>query len=166
MDIFRYICGIFTLQGQRRNINNLSGRYFKVPLGDQDRKLGSSQSVQSCVETLWSWSQGKSTKLKFGVPMVWREPANHLDNCYFKFFDVPGFNLRKRNNTYSTISLQGFCQTTSCTLWGNTCALIYWIARDWSLSPQFTCFYRWRWWDRSFWAICHGADCGRLSLFI
>jgi len=51
-DIFRYICGIFTLQGQRRNINNLSGRYFKVPLGDQDRKLGSSQSVQSCVETL------------------------------------------------------------------------------------------------------------------
>jgi len=55
-DIFRYICGIFTLQGQRRNINKFVKKvylaYFKVPIGDQDRKLGSSQSVQSCVETL------------------------------------------------------------------------------------------------------------------
>ena len=28
-------------------------------------------------------------KMKFGVPMIWREPTNHLDNFFFKFVDVP-----------------------------------------------------------------------------
>ena len=48
--------------------------YFGVPLGDQDKSWTPHQVCTTCVETLRSWSQGKNAKLKFGVPMVWREP--------------------------------------------------------------------------------------------
>src|SRR6218665_2833309 len=30
--------------------------------------------------------------------MVWRETINHLDNCYFKFVDVPGFNKKTKQH--------------------------------------------------------------------
>ena len=80
-DIFCYICGCFALPPQRRNINSFIKKiffaYFGVPLGDQDKSLAPHQVCTTCVETLRSWSQGKNVKLKFGVPMVWREPKNH-----------------------------------------------------------------------------------------
>ena len=88
-DIFCYICGCFTLLPQRRNINSFIKKiylaYFGVPLGDQDKNWVPHQVCTTCVETLRSWSQGKNKKLKFGVPMVWREPKNHVDDCYFCF---------------------------------------------------------------------------------
>ena len=41
-DIFCYICGIYTLTRQRRNISLFVKRaykaYFQVPLGDQEKK--------------------------------------------------------------------------------------------------------------------------------
>src|SRR6218665_3543269 len=30
--------------------------------------------------------------------MVWREPTNHLDNCYFKVVDVAGFNQKPKQH--------------------------------------------------------------------
>lgn len=101
-DIFCYICGYFTLAPRRRNITTFVKRvyraYFKVPLGDQDKNWAPHKVCTTCVETLRSWSQGKNAKLKFGVPMVWREPKNHLDDCYFCLVNVKGFN--KKNKQY------------------------------------------------------------------
>ena len=95
-DISYYICGYFTLSPQRRNINSFIKKiylvYFGVPLGDQDKSWVPHQVCTTCVETLRSWSQGKNAKLKFGVPMVWREPKNHVDDCYFCLVNVKGFN--------------------------------------------------------------------------
>ena len=101
-NIFCYICGSFTLKTQRRNITDFVKSvyfaYFKVPLGDQDKRWAPHKVCKTCVETLRSWSQGKNAKLKFGVPMVWREPSNHLDDCYFCLVNVKGFN--KKNKQY------------------------------------------------------------------
>ena len=77
-DIFCYICGCFTLPLQRRNVNSFIKiiylAYFGVPLGGQDKSWAPHKVCTTYVETLRSWSQGKNAKLKFGVPMVWREP--------------------------------------------------------------------------------------------
>lgn len=101
-DIFCYICGSFTLQDQRRNINTFVKKvylaYFKVRLGDQDKNWAPHKVCKTCVETLRSWSKGKNAKLKFGVPMVWREPTNHLDNCYFCLVNVKGFNKKNKQH--------------------------------------------------------------------
>ncbi|GBL90510.1 hypothetical protein AVEN_179433-1 [Araneus ventricosus] len=35
--------------------------------------------------------------MQFGVPMVWREPVNHYDDCYFCFKNVKGFNRDKKS---------------------------------------------------------------------
>jgi len=59
-----------------------------------------------CAKLCWNFVimvSGMNAKLKFGVPMVWREPTNHLDNFFFKFVDLP-VSIRKPNNTYNTIS--------------------------------------------------------------
>ena len=104
-DILCYICGCFTLPPQRRNIISFIKKiylaYFGVPLGDQDKSWAPHQVCTTCVKTLRSWSQGKNAKLKFGVPMVWREPKNHVDDCYFCLVNVKGFN-KKNNNTCNT----------------------------------------------------------------
>ena len=51
-----------------------------------------------CAETLRSWSQGKNAKLKFGVPMVWREPKNHVDDYNFCLVNVKGFNKKNKQH--------------------------------------------------------------------
>ncbi|XP_018412291.1 PREDICTED: leucine-rich repeat-containing protein 43 [Nanorana parkeri] len=92
-------------QDQRRNINTFVKKvylaYFKVRLGDQDKNWGPHKVCKTCVETLRSWSKGKNAKLKFGVPMVWREPTNHLDNCYFCLVNVKGFNKKNKQHLQS-----------------------------------------------------------------
>ena len=39
-----------------------------------------------------------NAKLKFGVPMVWREPKNHVDDCYFCLVNVKGFNKKNKQH--------------------------------------------------------------------
>ena len=101
-DIFCYICGCFTLPPQRCNTNSFIKKiylaYFGVPLGDQDKSWVPHQVCTTCVKTLRSWSQGKNAKLKFGVPMVWREPKNHVDDCYFCLINVKGFNKKNKQH--------------------------------------------------------------------
>ncbi|CAJ0962494.1 unnamed protein product [Ranitomeya imitator] len=93
-NIFCYICGNFTVKTQRRNITDFVKRvyfaFFKVKLGDQDKHWASHKVCKTCIESLRSWSQGKNAKLQFGVPMVWREPSNHLEDCYFCLVDCNG----------------------------------------------------------------------------
>ena len=57
--------------------------YFKVKLGDQD-KLGEPYIVcKACVENLEKWTNDILASVKFGIPMVWRKPKKHFNDCYF-----------------------------------------------------------------------------------
>ena len=100
-NIFCYICGSFTLSSQRREITNfvknLYFAYFKVKLGDQDKSWAPHKVCKSCVESLRYWSQGKDRHLKFGIPMIWREQKNHVDDCYFCLVNVKGYNKRNKH---------------------------------------------------------------------
>ena len=45
---------------------------------------------------LIAWFNGKKAAFNFAIPMVWREPRNHADDCYFCFTNITGFNASSR----------------------------------------------------------------------
>ena len=83
------------LPNQRANITEFVKKayfaYFGVKLRDQDKPWAPYSVCKSCVEHLREWTKGKrKTGLKFGVPMVWREPTNHVNNFYFCMVNLAG----------------------------------------------------------------------------
>ena len=35
--------------------------------------------------------------MSFGIPMVWREPKNHVDDCYFCITQTQGFSNKSKH---------------------------------------------------------------------
>ena len=68
-----------------------------MELGDQDKFWAPYKVCKHCTEMLRFWTQGKVSSMWFEVPMVWREPKNHHDNCYFCIMDMSGWKQRKKN---------------------------------------------------------------------
>ena len=69
-----------------------------MKLGDQVKAWAPHMVCKSYTECLRQWSKGKKITLKFGIPMVWREPKNHVSDCYSYFcaIDVTGINRKNR----------------------------------------------------------------------
>ncbi|GFX95366.1 uncharacterized protein TNCV_3684181 [Trichonephila clavipes] len=105
---FCYICGSYTFKKQKRNIPNFVQKvyyaYFGIKLGDQDKSWAPHVVCSVCVEELRQWFKGKKKSFRFAVPMIWREPKNHSDDCYFCLCSVQSFNLKNRKDiSYPTI---------------------------------------------------------------
>jgi len=66
-------------------------------LEDQNKYWAPHEVSKTCVECLRQWKNGQRKILKFGIPMVWREPTNHHDDCYFSVENVKGFNGYKKS---------------------------------------------------------------------
>ena len=92
-DKFCYICGSFTVNKYKRNITprvkKLYKLYFGMKLGDQDKWWAPHICCTKCFSYLSQWASGKMNNLSFGIPMVWREPTNHINDCYFCLTDIP-----------------------------------------------------------------------------
>ena len=99
-DVFCYICGEFTVKRQRMEIDDFVQMaylaYFGLKLGDQDKSWDPHMVCKTCKERLRFWTNGERGGLPFGIPMVWREPRNHSDDCYFCVLNVAGLNAKKR----------------------------------------------------------------------
>ena len=52
----------------------------------------------NCEEMLRDWTKGKRKGLPFGIPMVWREPKEHLTDCYFCMVNTKGIGKKNRQN--------------------------------------------------------------------
>ena len=72
--------------------------YFGVKVGDQDKNWAPHQVCRTRVENLRQWTKQKRKIIGFAVLMVWREQANHVDDCYFCLTDVAGFNSKSKGN--------------------------------------------------------------------
>lgn len=100
-DSFCYVCGCYALVRQRRNISSFVKRaykaYFEVALGDQDKKWAPHIVCHNCEEMLRDWTKGKRNGLPFGVPMVWREPTDHHNDCYFCMVNIKGVGKKNRH---------------------------------------------------------------------
>ena len=68
--------------------------YFGIKLGDPGKFWVSHIVGKTCVEHLHQWKNDKRNSLTFGVSMIWREPQNHHNDCYFCAFDLVGVNKR------------------------------------------------------------------------
>ena len=79
---------------QRRDIFDVIKKaylaYFGVKIGDQDKAWAPHIVCKICTEHLRQWNKGKRRSLKFGVSMIWREPTNHFDDCYFCLTKITG----------------------------------------------------------------------------
>ena len=99
-NIFCYICGEYPLVPYRNRVTTFIKQtyhaYFGMKLGDQDRAWAPFMVCKSCTECLRQRCNCKKTSLKFGIPMVWREPKNHVSDCYFCAIDVTGINRKNR----------------------------------------------------------------------
>lgn len=99
-DSFCYICGNFTIPSQRTNISEFVRQsyyaYFKVKIGDQDKKWAPHKVCKQCVESLRMWTKGTRDKLSFGIPMIWREPKDHSSDCYFCIVKTSGYNKKNK----------------------------------------------------------------------
>ncbi|XP_077117201.1 uncharacterized protein LOC143773722 [Ranitomeya variabilis] len=84
---FCYVCGYVTFANQRRPITPLVKtayhHYFGVKVGDQEKPWAPHICCNSCSVNLVAWLKNKGRSMRFGVPMIWREPRNHVDDCYF-----------------------------------------------------------------------------------
>ena len=74
--------------------------YFGMRLGDQDKQWAPHKVCKNCTDTLRLWTQGKIKPMRYGVPMLWRSPKNHHDDCYFCMVNMSGWNRDKKNSWY------------------------------------------------------------------
>ena len=91
-DVVCYICGEYTIVSNRNIVTKFIKRayhtYFSMRLGDQDKAWALHMLYMTCTEYLCRWTNGMKSCLKFGIPMVWREPANHGTDCYVCVINV------------------------------------------------------------------------------
>ena len=102
-DCFCYICGKYKTIDNKNSITDFVRKayfaYFGIKLRDQDQQWAPHVVCKTCVERLRLWTSGTRQSMGFGIPMVWREPTNHVDDCYFCSINVTGVNEKKRKSS-------------------------------------------------------------------
>ena len=101
---FCYICGKVTFAAQKKTISPIVRKayhlYFGCKIGNQDKDWAPHICCHTCAVNLSQWLNGKRKAMPFGVPMIWREPTNHIDDCYFCMVPpVSGGITKKKKRT-------------------------------------------------------------------
>lgn len=107
-DNFCYICGEVTAKAYQKPLSSLVKKayelYFGCKVGDEDKSWAPKMCCSSCSRTLTGWLKGTHKSMPFAVPMVWREPRNHVDDCYFCMTNIKGITSKtKRSIQYPNI---------------------------------------------------------------
>lgn len=105
-DQFCYICGKWTKIKARRtiteHIKTLYRQYFNLEILHQDKCWVPHTVCSTCNSALGRWANGND-HLSFGQPMLWRDPINHLTNCYICKTNVVLSKKRQDNVRYATV---------------------------------------------------------------
>ena len=70
--------------------------YFKIKLGDQDKKWAPHIICVTCLTNLTGWSKGRRKRMPFAIPMIWRQQKDHSTDCYFCSVNIQGFNSKNK----------------------------------------------------------------------
>ena len=105
---FCYVCGVFLssksvkykITESMNTFFSAYKAYFGVHVGDQDKKWAPHVVCGSCRSTLEAWYRGEHRKMTFGVPRIWREPTDYLENCYFCVIDVAHHRKGKKTSIF------------------------------------------------------------------
>ena len=99
---FCYICGKFTVSSQKRVLTTRKRKayhqYFGCKVEDQEKPWAPHICCNYCVTALNEWLKKKRKAMPFAVPMIWREPTGHVNDCYFCLTPSikKGFNRKKK----------------------------------------------------------------------
>lgn len=100
-DSFCYVCGSFTLSAQRRpiteDLKKMYLLYFGCPLGDQDKPWAPHIICTGCSSGLRNWLNRRRTSMPFAIPMLWREPRDHINDCYFCRVNTTGYSAKTKH---------------------------------------------------------------------
>ena len=124
-DMFCHICRAYTIAPNRKPVTSFITRayhaYFGIKLADQDKAWVPHMVWKACTKALRGWTNGKRI-LNFGIPMVWREPTNHVTDCFFCAHDVTGIDREDRDSLkypylQSACHPVAHCQRTLLNCW-------------------------------------------------
>lgn len=63
-------------------------------------------SEKHCRKSLCQWKRCTRISLKFDILTFWREPQNHIDDCYLCFINIACLNKKKRTSVnYPSLNL-------------------------------------------------------------
>ena len=83
-DNFSYICGEFTVSSQQRVLTTRTRKayhqYFGCKVGYQEKPWAPHICCNSCVTALNELLKKKRKTMPFAVPMIWREPTDHVND--------------------------------------------------------------------------------------
>jgi hypothetical protein len=93
---FCYICGKVVLESQRKPLSRCMRKacelYTGCKIGDQDKIWVLKMCCSSCSRILAGWLKGTHKWMPFAVPMVWHEPQDNSNICYFCMTKITGFS--------------------------------------------------------------------------
>ena len=99
-DNFCYICGEFTPKKSQATLTAVVKKayhlYFQCKVGDQDKMWAPHICCESCSRSLRAWLNGSRKAMPFAIPMVWREPRDHVSDCYFCLSNISGFSSKTK----------------------------------------------------------------------
>ena len=99
-DAFCYICGELTFKSRRGSFPPLIKKryehYFGCKVGDQDKSWAPNFCCVTCARLLAAWAKG-SHCMPFAIPMVWREPTDHVSDGYFSLTSVTGVKAKSKH---------------------------------------------------------------------
>jgi hypothetical protein len=100
---FRCMCGEVVLKSQRKPLSQFVRKtcelYFGCKVGDQDKVWVPKICCSSCSRTWAGRLKGTHKSMHFAVPMVWREPRDRLNDCYFCMTKITGFSQFSKHKT-------------------------------------------------------------------
>jgi hypothetical protein len=92
-DAFCYICGEVTFKSRRRSFTPLIKKYYEhyfgCKVGDQNNSWDPHFCCVTCARFLAAWAKC-SRSMPFAIPMVWRQPTDHVSDCYFCLTSITG----------------------------------------------------------------------------
>ena len=95
-DGFCYVYGKFTTKTQQRpiknNIKKICKLYVDCPLGDRNKRWAPHIYVLHAIV-----NYGIGSAMPRAILMIWREPKDHLNDCYFCCVDTNGFSSKNRH---------------------------------------------------------------------
>lgn len=97
---FCFICGEYIFKEYRLNVTafviEAYKNYFGHPLEMKDKPWIPQKVCKTCVEFLRLWTNKKRNRFRYETAMIWIEPLNHHDDCYFCLVNTTGINRNNR----------------------------------------------------------------------
>jgi len=94
-DAFYYICSEVTFKSRRRSTTPLIKKWYEHYFGF---KIWARHFCCVTYARLFAAWAKASSSMPFAKPMVWREPTDHVSDCYFCLTSITGVTAKSKHS--------------------------------------------------------------------